>query len=484
MTILLASSEVHPFSKTGGLADMVGALGKALARAGQQVGIVTPLYQGIRERFPNVRLEFPLELSLGMRRVHGEVWSLNSFPGLTIYFVDQPEFYQRSGLYQRDGVDYPDNAERFIFLSKAVAEVARMVSPQPQVVHLNDWQVALSALFLRQQHVSGSSGTAPRVCMTIHNLAYQGVFAPSNFALTNLPWQFFTPDGLEFYGQMNCLKAGISFADILTTVSPSYAREITTADLGCGLDGLLRTRADSLRGILNGVDYDEWNTTNNPYLERGYCAEDLSGKAVNKLALQREFGLPENAAVPLFGSIGRMVEQKGVDIMLGALEQMLSSNIQFVQIGSGAAQYQRAFQDLARSFPDRAAVRVGFDEAVSHRIEAGCDFFLMPSRFEPCGLNQMYSLRYGTIPIVRATGGLDDTVVDPKENLQTADGIKFQEYSSQALAKAVRKAVALFEAPDVFHQFRINAMTADFSWTRTAAEFLDLYFPEGQPGGR
>jgi starch synthase len=476
MKILLASSEVHPYSKTGGLADMVGSLGKALAQAGQRVGIVTPLYQGIRERFANLRqVGPPLDLELGVRRIPGEVWALEPAPGLTIYFVDQPEFYQRSGLYQKDGVDYPDNGERFLFLAKTVAHLALHLDWKPDLLHLNDWQVGFAALFLHHQRKSTGGEAAPRICATIHNLAYQGVFPASQYALTNLPWDYFCPDGVEFYGQMNCLKAGISYADVLTTVSPRYAREITTEEFGCGLDGLLRLRQGSLSGILNGVDYDEWNTTNNPHLKHPYSATDLRGKTENKIALQAEFGLPTSPAIPLFGSIGRMVEQKGVDIMLDALEEMLNANVQFIQIGSGASAFQRAFQELARRFPDRAAVRIGFDEGVSHRIEAGCDFFLMPSRFEPCGLNQMYSLRYGTIPIVRATGGLEDTIVDPKQDLERANGIKFHEYSGRAFAKGIRKALALYETPELLHQFRLNAMVADFSWNRTAAQFIELY---------
>jgi starch synthase len=475
MKILLASSEVYPYSKTGGLADMVGSLGKALARTGHRVGIVTPLYQGIRERFPDLKLEGLLEITLGLRRVSGEVWTLESAPGLTVHFVDQPEFFQRSGLYQKDGVDYPDNAERFLFLAKAVAHLALRLDWKPELLHLNDWQVAFAALLLHQQRSRTGADSIPRVCLTIHNLAYQGVFPASQFALTNLPWEFFVPDGVEFYGQMNCLKAGIAYADNLTTVSPSYAREITTSEFGCGLDGLLRKRQASLLGILNGVDYDEWNTTDNPHLKHSYSRENLQGKSENKIELQKEFGLPLEPQIPLFGSIGRMVEQKGVDIMLDALEEMLNANIQFVQIGSGSSVFQKAFQDLANRFPNRAAVRIGFDEAVSHRIEAGCDFFLMPSRFEPCGLNQMYSLRYATIPIVRATGGLDDTVVDPKEDLSRANGIKFSEYSGRALAKGIRKALALYETADLLHQFRLEAMAADFSWNRTATQFLDLY---------
>jgi starch synthase len=476
MNILLASSEVHPYSKTGGLADMVGSLGKALARDGQQVGIVTPLYQGIRERFAGLRpTGSPLDFSLGLRRVRGEVWSLESEPGLTVYFIDQPEFYQRAGLYQRDGVDYPDNAERFLFLSKAIAHLALNLDWTPDLVHLNDWQVGFAALFLHHHRRIAGTDSGPRTCMTIHNLAYQGIFPASQYTITNLPWDYFVPDGVEFYGQMNCLKAGLRYADVLTTVSPRYAREITSEEFGCGLDGLLRQRQNALVGILNGADYDEWKTTNNAHLRFHFSASDLEGKAKNKAALQAEFGLPIAPDVPLFGSVGRMVEQKGVDIMLGALEEMLNADIQFIQIGSGATVFQRAFLDLARRFPHRAAVRIGFDEGVSHRIEAGCDFFLMPSRFEPCGLNQMYSLRYATIPIVRSTGGLDDTVIDPKEDLERANGIKFHQYSGQALAKGIRKGQALFETPPLLHRFRLNAMAADFSWNRTSAQFLQLY---------
>lgn len=476
MKILLASSEVHPYSKTGGLADMVAALAKALAGAGHRVGIVTPLYLGVRGRLPELkRLDAILDLPMGVHRVRGEIWTLDPAPNLTIYFVDQPDFYQRDGLYQKDGVDYPDNAERFLFLSKAVAHLALNLDWKPELVHLNDWQVALTALDLQHQRRLPGSVHVPRTCMTIHNLAYQGVFPASQYVLTNLPWEYFSPSGVEFYGQFNCLKAGLCCADVLTAVSPRYAREITTPEFGCGLDGLLRERQASLFGILNGVDYDEWNTTHNLYIKHPYSAGDLSGKAANKAELQTEIGLPVDAAIPLFGSIGRMVEQKGVGIMLVALEEMLNSNIQFVQVASGSPTFQRAFQELSRRFPNRCAVRIGFDEGLSHRIEAGCDFFLMPSRFEPCGLNQMYSMRYATIPIVRATGGLDYTVIDPREDVARATGIKFHEYSGRALAKAIRKALALYETPELLHQFRLNAIAADFSWKRISAQFLEVY---------
>jgi starch synthase len=476
MRILLASSEVHPYSKTGGLADMVGSLAKTLARAGHRVGIVTPLYAGIRERFPELRrLDLPLEFPLGTQAVRGETWSLEPIEGLTVYFVDQPAFYERADLYQEEGTDYPDNAERFMFLSKAAAHLALHLPWTPEVLHVHDWQASPAAPLVQHQRKLAGQGSTPGICLTIHNLAYQGLFPAAKYALMNLPRDYFTPRGVEFYGQMSCLKAGIVYADVITTVSPRYAREITTEELGCGLDGLLRQRNSSVVGILNGVDYEEWNTISDPYLKHPYSVTDLAGKTANKLELQQEFGLPADATVPLFGSIGRLAEQKGVEIMLGALEEMLSTKLQFVAIGSGAPAFQRAYQELARRFPSQVAVRIGFDEGLSHRIEAGSDFFLMPSRFEPCGLNQMYGLRYGTIPIVRTTGGLDDTVVDIRDDDARANGIKFIEYSGPALAKGIRKALALYEEPELLHRFRLNAMAADFSWDRTVGEYLKVY---------
>jgi starch synthase len=476
LRVLLASSEVHPYSKTGGLADMAGALAKTLARAGHQVGVVTPLYLGIRERFNAVkRLEMPLDFPLGLARFRGEVWTLEPQPGLTVYFIDQPGFYQRPSLYQAHGVDYPDNGERFLFFSKAIAHLALHLPWEPEVLHLHDWQTAFAALLLYHQRRPPEGKTGPGICMTIHNLAYQGILPPGQYALANLPWDYFTPDGVEFYGKVNCLKAGIAFADVIVAVSPTYAREIMTAELGCGLDGLLRRRQDALCGILDGADYDEWSPANDPFLPRQYSLEDLSGKLADKLELQKEFGLPPNPDVPVFGSIGRLVEQKGFRIMLGALEEMLGANLQFVLLGTGSSELERACQDLARRFPSRAAARIGFDEGLSHRIEAGSDFFLMPSSFEPCGLNQMYALRYGSIPIVRATGGLQDTVIDAREDAARADGIKFSEYSDQALAKAIRKALALFQEPQALAHFRANAMKADFSWTRAADSYLAAY---------
>jgi starch synthase len=475
MKILLASSEVHPYSKTGGLADMVGALGKALAQAGHEACLVTPLYRGIREKFPDLRqVDWYLNLPMGGKLVHARLWSLEPQPGLMIYFVDQADYFDRAGIYLEGGISYLDNAERYIFFSKCVAHLARYLPWRPDVVHVHDWQVGLVPALMLQQQREGWWNPPP-TCLTIHNLAYQGTFSPETFALTNLPDEFFGIEGAEFYGQLNCLKAGIAFADRITTVSPRYAREITTEEFGCGLDGFLRNRQGRLTGILNGVDYHEWTTTKNRFLKSSYTATHLAGKSRNKAQLQQEMGLPGAPKTPLFGTISRLAEQKGIDIELGALEEMLSTGLQFVLLGSGSPVFERAYEDLARRFPRQVAVRIGFDEGLSHRIEAGCDFFLMPSQFEPCGLNQMYSLRYGTIPVVRVVGGLDDSVIDYAVKPERANGIKFREYSATALAKAIRKALALYQEAELFRQYRRNAMSADFSWERTVQDYVRVY---------
>ncbi len=476
MNVILASSEVHPFSKTGGLADMVAALGKALARAGHEACIVSPLYRGVRERFPHLRrVDWHFDLPMGTRRVRAALWSLEIEKNLTAYFVEQREFFDRFGLYHENNVSYADNADRFIFFSKCVVHLARYLPCRPDIVHVHDWQTSLvPALMLHQQRTEGW-GNPPPTCLTIHNLAYQGVFPPAAFGLTNLSPDFFTMDGLEFYGHLNCLKAGIVFANVITTVSPRYARETMTEEFGYGLDGLLRRRQKQFLGILNGVDYDEWNPAHDAFLPKTYSMDRISGKAACKLALQKEVGLPPRRDVPLFGTISRLAEQKGVDIQLGALEEMLNADMQFVLLGSGSLAYERGYSELARRFPSKVAARVDYDEGLAHRIEAACDFYLMPSRFEPRGLNQMYSLRYGVIPIVRATGCLDDSVIDFMEDTKDATGNKCFEYSPRALAKAIRKALALYQQPALLRQYQRNGMKTVFSWERTVREYLKAY---------
>ncbi len=475
MKILLASSEVYPFSKTGGLADMVGALGRALVKAGHEVIIVTPLYRGIQAKYPALKkVDWQFDLPLGWRQIKAGLWELKRRREATIYFVDQPGYFDRAGIYLENNLSYADNAERYIFFSKCVVNLARYLPWRPDVVHVHDWQVALVPVLMAHEKGAGW-GNPPPTCLTIHNLAYQGIFPGEAFELTDLPLEYFQPTGVEYFGMLNCLKGGIAYADLITTVSPRYAREICTEELGCGLDGLLRQRQDRLTGILNGVDYSEWNTNKNKHLFKAYSVGRLAFKQVNKVELQKQVGLPVSKSTPLFGTISRLAEQKGVDIQLGALAEMLNTNMQFVLLGSGSPEYERGYRDLARRFPDKVAVTIGYDETLAHRIEAGCDFFLMPSRFEPCGLNQMYSLRYGTIPVVRATGGLDDSVVDWTQNAGQATGIKFFDYSARSLARAIRKSLVLYNQTDLFKLCQKNAMKADFSWDKTVDEYLKAY---------
>ncbi len=475
MKILLASSEVFPFSKTGGLADMVGALARALAQAGHEACVVTPLYRGILNKFPKIKREnWEFNLPLGDKWIQGGLWSVEPEKGLKIYFIEQPEFFDRAGIYLEKNISYADNDARYIFFSKCVVHLARYLPWRADVVHVHDWQGALVPAMLQQQQREGW-GNPPVSCLTIHNLAYQGVFPLETYALTGLAEDFFHPEGAEFFGYLNCLKAGIAFADIITTVSPRYAREITTPEFGCALDGLLRKRFERLVGILNGVDYQEWNPAKDPHLFKNFSVTRLAGKRAGKAALQKLLGLPVKADAPLFGTVSRLAEQKGVDIQLGALEEMLNSEMQFVLLGSGSAEYENAYRDLAARYPRNAAIRIGYDETLAHRIEAGCDYFLMPSQFEPCGLNQMYSLRYGTIPVVRAVGGLDDSVIDFNQNPARANGIKFHEYSVRALSKAIRKAIAIYSEPKLLTLYRRNGMKANFSWEHTVEQYLTAY---------
>jgi len=474
MRILIAASELHPYSKSGGLADMVAALAKALVRRGNEVEVVTPFHRTARRQFPDLPSE-PVQIPLGGRTVSAAVCRAQTPQGLRVQFVHQPDFFDRPGLYQEEGRDYADNAERFIFFAKVVAHLVRHGRFHPELVHLHDWQTGLVPLLMLHQRIAEGWREPPATCLTIHNLSYQGVFPAWAYGLTGLPDAYFNIQGPEFYGQMNCLKAGICYADDLTTVSPRYAKEITTPELGCGLDTVLRSRAEHLCGILNGVDEEEWTTRDNPYLPASYDAKDLSGKAVVKAALQKEIGLPVRAEAPLFANITRLAYQKGVDLLLGSLEEMLAADMQFVELGEGDPSLKEALVDLARRYPDKVAIHFGFNQGLSHRVEAGSDFFLMPSRFEPCGLNQLYSLRYGTVPVVRATGGLVDTVVDATEDPARADGIKFGPASVLALSRAIRKALVLYGDPAALRHYRRNGMRVDHGWEKAAASYEAHY---------
>ena len=455
MNILHASSEVFPYSKTGGLADATGALARAQAKAGHNIMLVTPLHRGIREECHSLEILSEAELP-------SKVWKVEPEPNLTVLFIDEPELFDRDCLYGHN-----DDAERFIFFSKCVAQLAKRVD----IVHAHDWHTALTMplLSLGQTQIGK--------VFTVHNAAYQGRFEKDKFALTNLPDSFFNWQQMEFHNDLNLLKGGVVFADLVTTVSPRYARELLTAEYGCGLESVFQAKASALTGILNGVDYSEWNTTDNPHLTTPYSIDSLGGKAMNKLALQREIGLEEQPNVPLFGNISRFAEQKGIDVLLSAMEQLLADRVefQFAGLGSGDALLEQAMSTLAKRHPGQITVRVGYDTGLAHRIEAGSDFFVMPSRFEPCGLNQLYSLRYGAVPIVHATGGLDDSVNDLFEGENKATGIKFTDCTPDGLGQAIGRALELYANPVRLDRVRKNGMRADFSWRQTTANYDKLY---------
>jgi starch synthase len=434
------------------------------------------LYRGIRAKFSDLQpVEWEFNLPMGGKNVQGGLVMREVSPRLRVYFVDQPGYYDRDGLYMGAGWDFTENAERFIFFSKCVAHFARYLPWRPEVVHVHDWQVGLVPLLLKHQRERAGWGAAPRCCLTIHNLAYQGTFPASAYVLTNLPPEYFNPAGVEFHAQINLLKTGIVFSELITTVSPRYSREIMTEGLGCGLDGVLRGRQADLLGILNGVDTSEWNPATDPALSHHFNADDLAGKAATKAALQKSFGLPAVAGRPLFATVSRLADQKGMEIQLGALEEMLPTGMQFVLLGNGDPVLESGYRALAARWPKQVGARIGFDNALSHVIEAGADFFLMPSRFEPCGLNQMYSLIYGTIPVVRRTGGLDDSVIDATDDPLAANGIKFTDYSVRALSRGIRKALSLHQTPQAFARYRQNGMRANFSWDRTREDYLKAY---------
>lgn len=478
MKILFLASEVFPYSKTGGLADVAGALPAALAELGHEVLVATPLYSQVKrdasfEPLPSLTLRFPF----GPQTANLHLSTSARSEKHRVLFVGNDGYFARPGIYNGPDGDYPDNHRRFTFFTMAALSGAQAMGFIPDVVNFNDWQSGVGAVALKRGYASTPMGRAKSV-FTIHNLAYQGTFPKGAMAELGLPWDLFTPGGLEFYDQVNFLKAGLTWADALTTVSPRYAEEIKTPQSGWGLDGLLRSRANDLHGILNGVDVHEWNPSIDPHLPERFTVKDLAGKAVCKRALLDRFELRTGAndeGAPLFGIVSRFASQKGFEILLPALPSLLREDAKLVVLGSGDANVEAGFRTLKEWFPGKVGLRVGYDNALAHQIEAGSDFFLMPSQYEPCGLNQMYSLIYGTIPIVRAVGGLDDSVVDVDVAPSAGTGIKFGPYAPEAVAEAMIRALALYRNPGQLGAMRVRGMTQDFSWRRSAQQYERLF---------
>ena len=476
MKIVHVASELYPYIKTGGLADAVGSLTSTLADKGHDVSVFVPGYRAAMEHKDLARAERRLGLRVEMAdRVYtGDVRVLPVKKGLTVYFIKREEFFDRRLPYGNGERDYEDNDARFVFFCKAVVEVMRIAEIRADVVHSHDWQTALVPLLMRYEERRTGIAFAMKTVFTIHNIAFQGIFPMRSFALTNLPDELLGIDGFEYYGQINLMKGGILFADRVTTVSPRYAKEIQTPEFGCGLEGVVGTRGDDLVGLINGIDTRVWNPASDRLLPARYSLADLAGKRACRAALLKKQGLDESFTGPVFGMVCRLTAQKGLDLLLAAQSFFVEQDCRLIVLGTGEKSFEDALHDLAQAHSGKIVLSLKQDEEMSHLIEAGADFFLMPSRFEPCGLNQMYSQAYGTVPIVTRVGGLIDTVADIDEHPGEGTGIVFPP-TAEDFVQALYRALQLFGKPDSMLEVIKRGMGRDFSWQKAATAYEQLY---------
>jgi starch synthase len=472
--VVMASSEISPFAKTGGLGEVLGSLPLALEKLGVKVSLIMPAYHSIlRGDFPieDTGRSFSVPVSEG--REKGSILKGKLGRSIPVYFIRADKYYDRESLYHTGESDYPDNAERFVFFSRAVLEVIR--TDPPNILHANDWQTALSIVFLKAQAELYPELANTKTVFTVHNLGYQGAFWNLDWHLLNLDWRFFSLQYLEFFDKINFLKGGAVFADCVTTVSPSYAEEITTAEYGFGLEGIFREKAKDLTGILNGIDCRVWNPETDANIASTYSIDDFSGKANCKTELQKILGLQEKPDVPLIGMVARLTSQKGCDLVAMALSSMMERDIQFVLLGDGEKYYTELFQDLAEQYPGRMSVQVAFDEIKVHKIVAGADFILIPSRYEPCGLTQMYGLRYGAIPVARATGGLKDTIHEFNPETGIGNGFLFGLSEVADLLAAIDQALECYQNKELREIVIKNGMKENLSWEKSARIYKEIY---------
>ncbi len=470
MNILLAASEVVPYAKTGGLADVAGALPKALARLGHQVRVVMPRYNidlihACSELLPG-DITVPFDSQLRRSLVF-----IDRSAETPVYFIDSPEYFSRDKIYGEH-----DDVERFAYFSRAALELAKALGQPFDIIHLNDWMTGLAPAFLKTVYADDPFFARTRTLFTIHNMAFQGLFDRDSLSRFGLPdWLYRSDGGIEFYGAASALKAGLIYSDALSTVSPRYSHEIQTAEFAGKFDGLLRARSRDLFGILNGVDYDTWSPERDHRIAANFSARDLGGKRECKCDLLRAFDLPDDTDRPVIGCVSRLSDQKGFDLILVVIDFVLDRGAIFILLGSGAHHYEREFQRLRDRRPDQVGVFLDFNDDLAHRVEAGADMFLMPSRFEPCGLNQMYSLRYGAVPIVHATGGLDDTVEDFDRSTRSGNGFKFRHYTASRLLEKIYEALLVYAEGDLWRTVMLNGMRADYSWDRSARHYVEVY---------
>ncbi|MDQ7785542.1 MAG: glycogen synthase GlgA [Desulfomonilaceae bacterium] len=477
MRILMITPEATPFAKTGGLGEVLAALPEALVDLGAEVDVLLPKYREITpDAYGIEKTEHSFTLTLNAKEVSAGIWELRKKGGPRYLFLECDQYYDRENLYGTSEGDYEDNAERFVFLTRAAIEMALKAGIKYDVYQSHDWQAALAPVYLRTLYAGEPLLEAGASIITIHNLGYQGIFWHLDMPLVGVGWEFFTPKYMEFHGKLNFLKSGIVFAEEVNTVSPGYCKEILTPAFGFGLEGVLQEKGSHLTGIINGVDYKVWNPETDPRIAARFSPSDLSGKSRCKVELQEIAQLPLKPDAPLIGMVSRLSSQKGIDIFEGALESLLERDLQFVLLGTGDARYHDKFDKIAKEVPDKTGIFLTYDDELAHKIFAGADMLLVPSRYEPCGLNQLYALKYGAVPVVRSTGGLADTVEEYDPDRDSGTGFKFVEQYPSALERTILKAADLYRNnPDVWNRLMIRGMTRDFSWNRSAKEYMRLY---------
>ncbi len=477
LRVLFVTSEAVPFAKTGGLADVAGALPKFLQSLGCDVRVVMPYYRMVRDSgYPIQSLREEIEVPVGEETIKADLYRGQLNQEIPVYFIGRDEFFDREYLYSTPKGDYFDNAERFIFFTRAALTLSRHIGLSPEIIHHHEWQTGLIPAYLKSIYRSDPFFSRSADVFTIHNIAYQGLFKKEKFGLTDLPPEMYNPEGIEFWERINFMKAGIVYADVINTVSRKYSEEIQTGEYGYGLEGILRKRGQDVFGILNGVDYQDWDPSRDPQLAARYDLNDISGKKECKRDLLKEFHLPASLEnFPLLGVISRLADQKGFDLLAEIIDELFTLNVGFVLLGTGEQKYHDLFNQVAVKYPGKAGIRIAYDDRLAHKIEAGADIFLMPSKYEPCGLNQIYSLRYGTIPVVRATGGLDDTIVNYDPATGGGNGFKFFRYDASECLEKIKTAISFYHQRERWRQLLRNAMTADFSWKRSAEAYFQLY---------
>lgn len=476
MKILFASSEVLPFSKTGGLADVAGSLPVALKKLGHDVRVITPKYKSAEEgKFELRQVVDDMEVPISNRLESCSILEGKIDESVPVYLIKNDNYYHRDELYGDSQGDYPDNAERFIYFSRSILEACKALNFSPDILHCNDWQTGLTPVYLRKLYHEDQLFSQTASIYTIHNLGYQGLFWHYDMHLTGLGWDLFTPNGLEYYGKINLMKGGLLWADVISTVSKKYSQEIQTKEYAHGLEGVLQFRSDDLYGIVNGVDYTLWNPETDSLIAQNYSTKNLAGKVACKRDLLKALELPGNIEYPIIATISRLDDQKGFDLVAEIIDKLMHLDLYFILLGTGHERYHKLFLHIGEKYPKKAGIRIAYNNTLAHKIEAGSDIFLMPSRYEPCGLNQIYSLKYGTVPIVRATGGLDDTIktFQPKAGIGT--GFKFIKYQSDNLLSAIKKALKAYKDKKVWKALRLRGMQEDLSWDYSAKEYEKLY---------